>query len=261
MKITVSLLALAAAVAACSSSSSDDAPATPVPPAAEAGASPEASTPVDSSPPVIDASDAAKATCTAAEEALLKPVATVSTGAVTVLETVGAIKTLFIDASAGGPTGAATSPRVYVDLAGSARVEVSDVTAKTATAWDLAIERPILFTNGGDGGSGQGGAVLIAKAFDAVTTADASSATFGTESFFDAECKANVDQTGAVKTSFDGWYDYDAATNHLTPHVGTWLVKGGGGNVFKVEILSYYATEDGGVGQSGGRYTLRVGAL
>jgi hypothetical protein len=47
----------------------------------------------------------------------------------------------------------------------------------------------------------------------------------------------------------------------LTPHAGTWIVKGATGKLYKVQILSYYATPDGGVGQAGGRYTLKVGAL
>ncbi len=199
--------------------------------------------------------------CTAAAEQLLKPIDAVSTGQVTVLSEAAGAKTLFVDASAGGTAGASTNPRLYVNIETGTRVDVTDKTASTSSTWDLAIKRPILFTNSGDGGSGQGGAVLIAKAFDAVTSADATGATFAAESFFEADCTPKLDQTGAVKTSFDGWYDYDEATNGLAPHAGTWLVKGGTGKVYKVEILSYYATPDGGVGQSGGRYTLRVGAL
>lgn len=203
----------------------------------------------------------ASASCTAAAEQLLKPIDTVSTGEVTVLSESAGIKTLFVDATAGGAAGAATNPRLYLNLETTSRVAVTDKSAAASTEWDLAIKRPILFANSGDGGSGQGGAVLVAKDFDAVTTADTSGKTFAPESFFEADCTPKVDATGAVKTSFDGWYDYDTATNVLTPHAGTWLVKGATGKFYKVQILSYYATPDGGVGQSGGRYTLKVGAL
>jgi hypothetical protein len=142
------------------------------------------------------------------------------------------------------------------------KVSVTDKTAETSTAWDLSIKRPVLFTNSGDGGSGKGGAVFLAgQDFDAVTAGDASGKTLVTERFFDSDCNAQVDQTGAVKTSFDGWYDYNQSNNTLTPKAGTWLVKGGSGKLYKVQILSYYATPDGGVGQAGGRYTLKVGAL
>ena len=199
--------------------------------------------------------------CTAAREQTLKPVATVSTGEVKTLSDAGGVKTIFVDASAGGAQAAATNPRVYLSLETATRVDVSDVDAATSTAWDLAVKRPVLFANSGDGGSGQGGAVLVAKPFDAVTAADGAAATFTPESFFDADCKAKVDQTGAVKTSFDGWYDYDQATNHLTPKTSTWIVKGGTGKLFKVQITSYYANPDGTEGMAGGRYTLKIGAL
>ena len=205
--------------------------------------------------------DAEGTSCTAAAEQLLGPIDAISTGAVTVLSEADGTKTLFVDASAGGTQGASTNPRLYLNLETASRVDETDKTAPTSTGWDLAIKRPILFTNSGDGGPGQGGALLVAKPFDDVTAADASGVTLATESFFDADCTAKVDATGAVKTSFDGWYDYDRATNVLTPHDGTWLVRGGTGKLYKLQILSYYATPDGGAGQSGGRYTLKVGAL
>jgi HmuY protein len=200
-------------------------------------------------------------TCTAAREQLLKPVDSVSTGEVTVLSNAAGVRTLFVDAAAGGTAGANTNPRLYLHLETATRVSVTDKTATSSTAWDLAIKRPILFANSGDGGPGQGGALLVAKDFDAVTSADAAGATFVPESFFEDDCTPKTDQTGAVKTTFDGWYDYNPATNGLSPHAGTWLVKGATGKLYKVQILSYYATPDGGVGQAGGRYTLKVGAL
>lgn len=205
-------------------------------------------------------SDAA-ASCVAAAEQLLGPIDSVSTGEVTVLSDAAGTKTIFVDAAAGGTAGASTHPRIYLNLETTSRVDVTDKTASASTGWDLAIKRPILFTNSGDGGSGQGGALLIAKDFDAVSTADTAGQTLAPESFFEADCTSKIDETGAVKTSFDGWYDYDMATNALTPKAGTWLVKGATGKFYKVQILSYYATPDGGVGQSGGRYTLKVGAL
>lgn len=199
--------------------------------------------------------------CQAAKEKGLLPVAKVSTGEVKVLSEAGGAKTIFVDASAGGTAAAATNPRVYIDLSTITRVDVSDVAAEKSTDWDLAVERPILFSNSGDGGPGAGGAVLVAKSFDAVTAADAAAATFAPESFFDADCTMKVDPTNAVKTSFDGWYDYDGATMHLTPKKVTFLIKGGKGALFKLEILSYYANPDGTEGQAGGRYTFRVAPL
>gem|GEM_PF-937006 len=203
----------------------------------------------------------AGATCTAAREQLLKPIDAVSTGAVDVLATNGAVRTVYVDASAGGTAAASTNPRVYLSLDTAAKANVTDETAPTSTGWDLALKRAVLFTNSGDGGSGQGGAVLVTKSFESVTAADASGKVFAAESFFEPDCTAKVDATGAVKTSFDGWYDYDMATNGLSPRAGTWLVKGATGKLFKLRIVSYYATPEGGVGQAGGRYQLEVGAL
>ncbi|MBX3219056.1 MAG: hypothetical protein KF795_00975 [Labilithrix sp.] len=256
---TVAWIAVAAVVVACSS----DPETTPSVDAGEGTGSNDAGGGGDGDVTRDDggSDDAGGASCTAAAEQLLQPIDAVSTGEVTVLSEADGVKTLFVDASAGGTQGASANPRLYVSLENARRVDVTDRTAATSMAWDLAIKRPIFFTNSGDGGAGEGGAILIAKDFDAVTSADASGQTFAPESFLEDDCTAKVDATGAVRTSFDGWYRYDQATNILTPEVGTWLVKGATGKLYKLRILSYYATPDGGVGQSGGRYTLKVGAL
>jgi hypothetical protein len=205
-------------------------------------------------------SDASK-DCSTAEAQLLMPVDKVATGDLTVLSDANGIKTLYVDASAGTGQDAATTPRLYVDLATGMRVAVTDKTAKTSSAWDLAIKGPILFTNDGDGGIGQGGSVFLEQDFNAVTSDSANGMALATESFFDANCNPNVDVTGAVRTSFDGWYDTDATTSMLEPKPGTWLVRSGTGKLFKVAFLSYYATPDGGPGVAQGRYTIAVGAL
>lgn len=217
----------------------------------------------DDAPATSGGSDAGAETsatsCTAAYDEALGPVASVSTGEVKVLGTDGATKTIFVDATAGGMQGSATNPRVYVNLDTGTRVDVSDVDARSSTAWDLAIKRPILFANGGDGGPGQGGAALVDKDFAAVTAADVPE--LAPESFFDAECTAKKDATNALLTSFDGWYDYAQSGNRLSPRAGTWIVKGGSGKVYKLRVLSYYANPDGTTGDVSARYTLEVAPL
>lgn len=207
--------------------------------------------------------DASAGGCKTQLDALLQPVDKVSEGEVTVLSTEGTTRTLFVDAVAGGLGGAATNPRVYVNLETGSRVDITDLQRETSTDWDLAIKRPILFTNGGDGGPGMGGAVAITdKAFDAVTAADASAATFKTEEFVDDDCKAQVDETKAPLTSFSGWYNYDETTHIPSPKPWVWLVKGGTGKLYKVEILSYSGRPDGGLdGESTARFVLKVGTL
>ncbi len=262
--VSVAVLAYVAPGCSDSAENSDGGPTSTAPSVTVPTATAEPTTtssPVTDASPTPDASDGG-ATCTAALATLLKPIDSVSAGAVTVLASTGTTKTLYVDAMAGGSAASNTNPRIYLDLEKGARVDKTDKTAPLSTDWDLALKRPILFTNGGQAGAGQGGSVFLAgKAFADVVAADATGKSFGVERFVDDECNPLLDATGAVKTSFDGWYDYDSATNRLSPKLGTYLVKGAKGSVFKVQILSYYASPDGGTGMSGGAYVLQVGPL
>lgn len=254
------VVAVVVAIAACSSSSDE-----PSAPSVDAG--PTTSTPdVDagSDSPSSDAGDASNSggSCSSARAQLLGSVDSVSDGTVTVLDTTSGVMTVYVDASAGGPAGAATHPWLFLSLATGSKVSVTDVTSTSSTDWDLALKRPVIYTNDGDGGPGQGGAVLVAKDFDAVTAADATGVTFGTEELFDADCNPNVDPTGAAMTTFSTWYDYDPSTHGLTPAAGTWLVHGGKGALYKVKLQTYYGAPDGGVSSGGGgAYVLKIGAL
>jgi hypothetical protein len=185
----------------------------------------------------------------------------VSTGDAQVVSDVGGVKTLYIDASAGGSSSAAKNPRVYIKLSTGAKVSVTDVAAAKSTDWDLSLKRSVLFTNSGHGGPGQGGAGKVQKAFADVTLADAKGAKVDFEEFVDADCEPYLDQIGAVETSFRGWYDYQSQGNVLTPNAGTWIVKGAKGELYKVQIVSFYGSPDGGEGDTGGRFVLKVAAL
>jgi hypothetical protein len=199
--------------------------------------------------------------CSAAREQLLGAIDSVSTGDVSVVTTAADVSTLYVGATAGGTAAAAMNPWVFVALDPAAKVEVTDISATSSSAWDLALKRPLLYTNSGDGGPGQGGAVLIDKDFEDVTADDATGATFVSEKFFDADCSPIVDVTGAVATSFSNWYDYDAEAHTLSPHAGTWLVHGATGTLFKLRVNTYYGTPEGGTGMAGGGYLIDVAAL
>ncbi len=223
-----------AAVAACSSST------TPV----GVGALPDAGDP--DAGDVVDA-PAGGTKCSTARDQLLVPIDKVSTGVVTVLSDQGGVKTLYIDASAGGFQTAAKNPRIYLDLGAGTRVAVTDKSASTSTDWDLSLKRYVIFTNSGDVGVGTGGAVPIKKTFAAVTDADVLAAAPVAESMFDADCNAKTDRTQAPLTSFSDWYDYDDATMIPSPRAGvTYAVRGASGRLFKVGIKAYDALPDGG---------------
>jgi uncharacterized protein YceK len=203
------------------------------------------------------------AECSAVRDSLLSPIDAVSTGAVAVLSEDSGTMVIYVDASAGGSQDAAQNPWIYLDLGASAAVAITDLEAPSSKAWDLAIKRPLLYTNGGTGGPGQGGAVFLAGAdFAAVTKADADQATIGAEAFWSGDCiPAAPDPSGAVQTSFSGWYDYDEAAHTLTPKKGTWIVRGASGALYKLDLQSYYSAPDGTEGMAGGRYRLRVAPL
>lgn len=242
------LILLALPLAACSSSST----ATP------AGVTPDGGAPAEAG--TTDAPSGGTQ-CTSARDQLLLPIDKVSTGAVSVVSDANGTKTIYVDASGGGLGSAAKNPRVYIDLGAGTRVAVTDKSAVGSKDWDLALKRSVIFTNGGDAGAGSGGAVSLPKAFASASAADVTSAKPASESFFDADCNAKLDPTGAPSTTFSDWYDYDQATNIPTPKPNvTYVVSGGTGKKYKVGIKAYDALPDGGSrnNTSTGFYLLEV---
>jgi hypothetical protein len=216
----------------------------------------------DQAPPDAGDGPGDSGDCSTARAQLLGSVDSVSMGAVSVLDAAAGVMSLYVDASAGGISGTAADPWTFVNLGTGTRAAVTDASSTTSTAWDLAFKRPVIYTNDGDGGPGQGGALLVSKDFDQVTAGDATSSTLLTESFFGPQCSPSTDPTGAPLTSLSSWYSYDSTTHVLSPAPGTWVIRGGTGTLYKVQIVTYYGTPDGGTGNGdGGTYVLKVGAL
>lgn len=253
MKRFAPLFLLPLVVLACSSSTTESSPTS-----ADAGSS-------SGDPPEADAGTDAPTTsggCSSAREQLLRPIDKVASGEVKVVSDAGGVKTIYVDAAAGGPAGASKNPRVYLDLGAGAKVDVTDPGALESTAWDLSLKRTVLYTNGGDGGPGQGAAAVVNKGFDAVTAADADAAKLEAESFFDDECNPKTDAIGGPATIFSEWYEYDQATNVPTPRNITYVVKGGTGKRYKVGIASFTANPDGSTDRaSTGYFLLKVSEL
>lgn len=201
--------------------------------------------------------------CLPEREKAIGPVEKVSAGEVTVLADASGVKTLFIDATAGGLMEQANFPWTYINLGTASRVDITDTEADTSAGWDLAFKRPIIRTNSGAGAVGNGGAAFLKEAtFDAVTKESAQSADIKIESWFDDKCVLQVDEGGYTRTTFDGWYDYGGQQTHaVTPHPGVFVVTGGDGQAYKVELESYYANPDGTDGMVSARFLLKFSPL
>lgn len=235
------------AVLACSSTTTT----TPNPGSSSGGADDAGA---DGAPPA--------SSCSAQRDNVLLPIDRVANA--TVAPTTNDATVLYVDASAGGANMASRNPRVYVHLGEMRRVDVTDVQAFESTEWDLALKRTVIYTNGGDGGPGQGGTAILQKDFDQVTAADADAAEIVKESFFDEECNEKKDQFDLyLGTTFSDWYDYSPQNNVPTPKPGrTYIVVGGGGQRYKLAITSFTGRPDGATdAPSTGFYLLKVAPL
>lgn len=210
---------------------------------------------------MMDSGTESGTSCNAAIEMILKPVDMVSTGEVSIVSESNGVKTLYVDATAGGFGMSETNPRVYVDLTAGKRVDITDVQARTSMAWDLSFKRYVIFTNGGTGGPGMGGELTVFKAFDQVTAADAT-AKFATEMFVDSDCNQLMDPLGGLLTTMSDWYDYNQQTMAVSPKNNTtFIVRGASGKLFKMAVVQYYGASDGGMSMTGARFVLKVAAL
>jgi heme-binding HmuY-like protein len=123
---------------------------------------------------------------------------------------------------------------VYFSFASGSQVLPPD--PASSDAWDLGFQRFHIISNGGVSGTG-GGAVAIVtdQAFDAVTTAPGNG--------YVEDQPDSDDEDTVVNSAFemgDGWYDYDPATNRLSPRANVYVIQAPSGAHYKLEILDYY---------------------
>lgn len=198
--------------------------------------------------------------CTAAAKTFLYPQTTVSKAEVKILGTESGVTKIYVDASAGGSMASSKNPRVYLKMDGT-KAELSDVDAAKSTEWDIAFKRVDIFTNGGDAGPGKGAGLVVKKAFDAVTSADATG--LAQEKFFTGDCEPQKDAAGFVLTTFSDWYDYDQETHIPTPFLDRTLVmKSADGTLYKIALLAYQGKNDGSTtGGATGQYVFQVKKL
>lgn len=104
------------------------------------------------------------------------------------------------------------------------------VTDSSSTEWDIAFKSTTILINGGASGPGNGGAQVLEALFEEVTEAPMEG--YSTDS---------PDAFAIPTGSGEGWYNYNPATNLVSPIPGRVLViRNADGSFAKLRILSYY---------------------
>lgn len=131
----------------------------------------------------------------------------------------------------GRPKSASTI--TYYSLENMVTVAASD---SLTTKWDIAFSQSKIYVNGGTNRVGNGGAFTFIGTFEGLTK-------ISTDSNFkkDNPPSSFAIPHAAVSSNVLGWYNYNPATQLLTPEAGRILViKTATGKYAKVEILNYY---------------------
>ncbi len=105
----------------------------------------------------------------------------------------------------------------------------------SATAnWDIGFNGTTILVNSGTSGPGTAGAQVVTGIFDELANAPTTG--------YLTDNKTTVPATYAIpKGSGNGWYNYNGATNVISPIAGRIIVvKTSEGKYAKMEILSYY---------------------
>ncbi|MFT4603782.1 MAG: hypothetical protein ACI9W4_000498 [Rhodothermales bacterium] len=106
----------------------------------------------------------------------------------------------------------------------------SMVSGPTSEEWDLALQGTSIFVNAGTSGPGNGGVQIVEGTFEELTEAPVGGYTVD-----------STDGTAIPAGSGNGWYNYNPATNAITPIPGRVLViRTADGRFAKIKILNYY---------------------
>jgi hypothetical protein len=167
-----------------------------------------------------------------------RPIPLTSAGAVMVTTTAD-VTAGTIDATAGGLAMSAENPYIYVDLVTGTKAALTDLEARTATTWDIALKRSSLRINGGD--SGAGGrmlAVVPAATLAEVTAAPATG--YVADDFATADCTLETLPGGEPKTAFGEWYGYDEVTHALAAKPEVYVIERSDGTRTALRLVTYY---------------------
>lgn len=103
-----------------------------------------------------------------------------------------------------------------------------------SSSWDIGFNGTTIIVNSGTSGPGTAGAQVVSGVFEEKTTAP--------ETGYLSDDKNSLTAPYAIpKGSGNGWYNYDGATNVISPIAGAIImVRTSEGKYAKMEILSYY---------------------
>ena len=220
-------LTLAFGLATCISSNACSDDATPSQP--DAAVTPDAPASVDA-PPGCDPQTVLPSK--------YRPIPLVSEGllAITVSNN---ISTGTIDATAGGIANSADRPYIYIDLRNGRKVEVTDLASRSSMDWDIALKRSSLRSNSGDSGAGNRKVAVVA-ATDLTTVTVGPASGYTTDDFTSADCMFTGIPGGEPQSVFAEWYNYDQATNQLSPKPEVYVVERSDGSRSAFRIVTYY---------------------
>jgi hypothetical protein len=123
---------------------------------------------------------------------------------------------------------------VYLDLRSGSTIEVAD--PATSGAWDVALSRTRIATNGGTSGAGAGAAADPGLASLALITA--ATGTFVVDAPL-AVPGPPGSGTYSGNPALAGWYDYDAATHAVSPKPKAYVIRTADGGFAKLAITAY----------------------
>jgi hypothetical protein len=144
------------------------------------------------------------------------------------------------------PTGppAVTGHFTLFNLKTGRQVSTAD---SATTQWDLGFRATAIIVNGGSSGPGQGGASVLSGVFaDVDSLILETGVPVGVRNAtvlvpFQTDSATGVTARAIPSVSDGGWYNYNTATNIITPLPGRVLaIRTADGKFAKVEIVSYY---------------------
>ncbi len=173
---------------------------------------------------------------------------TVSGGTIEVRPGMDAEFEATLDASLGGTAAAAQSSYLYLDLGTGELLDLSDVSARTSTAWTIGFNRTNIILNSGNSGAG---AMRLAKV-TGVSFEDASApgdeAMWRVDDFLDDACEVKTfgdtipGGDGFIDTAFGFWFAYEFDQDHRVsaPDQTVYFVQDQSSDVtYKFEIVDF----------------------